>query len=196
MAPPGKGAREQDIDPSGARWYRHFQIRTQGGDEMGKRSGKASKAAMKGTALVQQPTQLVPVAAANAEAARAQSFPVVARRVPDQGPDNIAASWKPVGNGAGELYLAYEGPLAASAETLLARTGTLRAGGQPWSETRDVRLTRRAPGHFVGVIAIPTGAPVEAVELAFHTGDAWDNGGRAPLGFYEWNAREQRIEVR
>ncbi|GEJ59335.1 hypothetical protein [Anaeromyxobacter diazotrophicus] len=156
---------------------------------MAKRSGKAVKGSAAGAAAQQ------PVAAAR-EGAPAPSYPAVAQRVPAQAPVNLAVSWKGTGNGAGELHLAYEGPLAAAEDGVLARTGTLRAGGRPWSETRDVRLTRAAPGRFVGVIAVPTGAPVEAIELAFHAGDAWDNGGRAPLGFYEWSAREQRVEVR
>jgi hypothetical protein len=121
---------------------------------------------------------------------------VVARRVPEQAPDNIAVAWRPVADGGGELYLAYAGPLAASAATLIARSGTLRAGGQPWSETRDVPLARQAPGTFVGVIPVTAGAQVEAIELAFCAGGAWDNGGRAPLGFYEWSAREQRTAAR
>ena len=170
---------------------------------MGKRSGKAAKVAVAGTAVAQQPVPKAvaqePARAASpvaGEAARASSYPAVARRVPEQAPANLAVSWKTVGRGAGELHLAYEGPLAAAADTVVARTGTLRAGGEPWSETRDVRLTRQAPGRFVGVISVPTGAPVEAIELAFHADDAWDNGGRAPLGFYEWSAKEQRVEVR
>jgi hypothetical protein len=163
---------------------------------MGKRSNKAGKTAVAGRAVAQQPTREAPAAAVSEEAAHTPSFPAVARRVPDQMPDNVAANWRPVGNGAGELYLAYEGPLAASADALLARAGTLRAGGQPWSETRDVWLTRQAPGRFVGVLAVPAGAPVEAIELAFRAGDAWDNGGQAPLGFYEWVASEQRIQAR
>ena len=40
------------------------------------------------------------------------------------------------------------------------------------------------------------GAPIEAVELAFHAGGEWDNGGRAPLGYYEWNVRERQLVVR
>ncbi len=155
---------------------------------MGKRSGKAVKATV--PAVVQQPAREAPRAAANGPAA-APSYPAV------QPPSCVAASWKPSGNGSGELLVAYEGPLAAkAAEPVLARTGTLRAGGQPWAETHDVRLTRQAPGRYVGVIAVPTGAPVEAIELAFHAGEAWDNGGRAPLGFYEWSAKDQRLEAR
>ncbi|HEX8908553.1 MAG TPA: hypothetical protein VF805_05090 [Anaeromyxobacteraceae bacterium] len=155
---------------------------------MGKRSGKAVKATV---SAVAQPARTVPAAAANAPAAAAPSFPAV------EAPSRVAASWNPSGNGSGELLVAYEGPLAAkAAEPVLARTGTLREGGQPWAETHDVRLTRQAPGRYVGVIAVPTGAPVEAIELAFHAGDAWDNGGRAPLGFYEWSAKDQRLEAR
>jgi hypothetical protein len=120
----------------------------------------------------------------------------VGRRAPEQVPDNVAVAWRPSGNGAGELLVAYEGPLAAAHDALLARTGTLRAGGRRWSEARDVRLTREAPYRFVGSIAVPTGGRVEAIELAFHAGDAWDNGGLAPLGYYEWSAREQRVAAR
>jgi hypothetical protein len=161
---------------------------------MTKRRGKAAKSEAESPAT--QPRSRAARKVAAAEVARAPEFPVVAQRVPWQTPENIAASWRPAGDGGGELLLAYEGPLATSAETLLARSGTLRAGGQPWTETRDVALERQGPGCFVGVIAISEGEPVEAIELAFHSGDAWDNGGRTPLGFYEWSAKEQRIDAR
>ena len=125
----------------------------------------------------------------------APSYPPVPARTGDPSPTNVGAAWKGAGNGAGVLLVSYEGPLA-EAEVVQARIGTLRAGGVPWAELHDVRLTREKAGRYVGVIAVPSGAPVEAVELAFHAGDAWDNGGQAPLGYYEWNAREQRIAVR
>jgi hypothetical protein len=163
---------------------------------------KAAKAV--GAVAVAQPAKGGPGSAASTPAAQvlkagaptaAPSYPPVPARSGAPSPSNVAAAWKAVGHGAGELLVSYEGPLAA-AETLQARTGTRRAGGAPWAELRDVRLTREKPGRYVGVIAVPTGAPLEAVELAFHAGDAWDNGGQAPLGYYEWNAREQRIAVR
>lgn len=159
--------------------------------------GKAAKVA--GTAAAQQPARSTAVSTARVapvEAANGPSYPAVTQRAPEQAAGNVAVTWRPAGNGAGELLVAYEGPLAPAHEALLARTGTRRAGGRPWSETRDVRLVREAPHRFVGVIAVPTGGPVEAIELAFHAGDAWDNGGRAPLGYYEWTAREQRVEAR
>lgn len=161
---------------------------------MGKRGGKKATSAVTAT---QEPVRAAaPPTAANDAAAKQPSFPSVAQRSAEQAPGNVAVSWKPVGNGAGELYLAYEGPLAAAAGDLQARTGTRRAGGQAWAEARDVRLTREGAGRYVGVITVPTGAPVEAIELAFHAGEAWDNGGHAPLGFYEWTAQEQRVEAR
>ncbi len=130
-------------------------------------------------------------------AAEVVSYPEVERRSPVQAADNLAVAWRPRGFGAGELLLTYEGPLASQdRDAVFARAGTLRCGGQPWSETRDVPLVRQAPNRLVGVIPVPAGAPVEAINLAFHAGEAWDNGGRAPLGFYEWSAREQRIEAR
>ena len=163
---------------------------------------KAAKAV--GAAAVVQPAKSGPGSAPSTPEARspkavatpaAPGYPPVPARSGAPSPSNVAAAWKAVGHGAGELLVSYEGPLAA-AEALQARTGTRRTGGAPWAELRDVRLTREKPGRYVGVIAVPTGAPLEAVELAFHAGDAWDNGGQAPLGYYEWSAREQRIAVR
>jgi hypothetical protein len=110
-------------------------------------------------------------------------------------PTNLGLAWRGAGAGAGELQVAYEGPLA-TAEALQVRTGTRRAGGTPWAELRDVRLVRERPGRYVGTVAVPSGMPVEAVELAFHAGDAWDNGGQAPLGYYEWSVRERQLAVR
>jgi hypothetical protein len=168
---------------------------------MSKRA-KAAKAG--GSVAVAQPAKGGPRTAANSPAAQVlqavapsvtPSYPPVPARSGEPCSSNLAAAWKGAGNGAGVLLVSYEGPLAG-AEEVQARTGTLRAGGAPWAELRDVRLTREKPGRHVGVIAVPSGAPVEAVELAFHAGDAWDNGGQAPLSYYEWNAREQRIAVR
>jgi hypothetical protein len=168
---------------------------------MSKRA-KAAKAG--GSGAVAQPVKGGPGTAANASAAQelqavaspvARSFPPVPARSGAPSPSNVGVAWKGAGSGAGVLLVSYEGPLAA-AEVVQARTGTLRAGGAPWGELRDVRLTCEKPGRYVGVITVPSGAPVEAVELAFHAGDAWDNGGLAPLGYYEWNTREQRIAVR
>ena len=112
---------------------------------------------------------------------------------PPQGP--IALEWKAGHDGSAEVVVVYQGPLAAK-DTVLARAGTRRSGGTPWAETQDVRLTRAAPDRWVGAIPVRAGAPVEAVELAFHAGDEWDNGGRAPLGYYEWSVRERQLVVR
>jgi hypothetical protein len=162
--------------------------------------GKAAKAAV-ATVAVAQP-RAAPAAAANGPAAvkpaamaAVPGYPAIAARVAHPSPSNLGIAWKPSGAGAGELQLAYEGPLAA-AEGLQVRTGTLRAGGAPWAEQRDVKLVRERAGRFVGTVAVPSGMPVEAVELAFHAGDAWDNGGQAPLGYYEWSVRERQLAVR
>ena len=119
----------------------------------------------------------------------------VTGRKPSPAAENLAVALSAKGDGSAELLLAYEGPLALR-EKVLARAGTWRHGGAPWQETRDVELTRAAPGRFVGVIPLPAAAMVEAVELAFRAGEEWDNGGRAPLGYYEWSPRERRVEVR
>jgi len=115
-------------------------------------------------------------------------------RTPSQSADNFAVRWKPGKNGSGEFALAYEGPLA-SGEALVARAGTWREGGVPWSETREVELRRDGRGRWTGGISIPNGAPLRAVEFVVRSGDSWDNGGRAPLGYYEWRLGEARVAV-
>jgi hypothetical protein len=112
-------------------------------------------------------------------------------------PGNFAVEWKPTSNGAGELTIAYEGPLAdRHTEEVFARFGIWREGGTPWSETREVQLRRENPGRCVGLLRLPAGAPLRAVELAVRAGeDAWDNGGRAPLGYYEWRVGDKQLAV-
>ncbi len=109
-------------------------------------------------------------------------------------PGNLAVEWKPSRDGAGELVIAYEGPLA-NRDGLVAHFGTWRAGGQPWSETQDQPLRREAPGRWTGRIPVKPGAPLRAVEFAFRAGADWDNGGMAPLGYYEWAIGERKIAV-
>lgn len=112
-------------------------------------------------------------------------------------PSNFAVDWKPNEDGAGELTIAYEGPLAGRNEKeIFARCGIWREGGGPWSETREIQLRRETPGRYLGSLKLPPGSPLRAVELALRIGDdIWDNGGRAPLGYYEWKVGENRIEV-
>jgi hypothetical protein len=112
---------------------------------------------------------------------------------PSRGP--LALELKARQDGSAEVVVVYEGALAAK-DAVLARAGTWRSGGAPWADTQDVRLERAAPGRWVGAIPVSPGAPVEAVELAFHAGGEWDNGGRAPLGYYEWSVRERQVFVR
>ena len=112
---------------------------------------------------------------------------------PDQGP--LALELLPREDGSADVVLVYEGALSAK-DAVLARAGTRRSGGAPWADPQDVQLTRTAPNRWVGAIPVRPGAPVEAVELAFHAGGEWDNGGRAPLGYYEWNVRERQLVVR
>jgi hypothetical protein len=71
--------------------------------------------------------------------------------------------------------------------------GTWREGGEPWSGQQEVRLRREAPGRFVGALPVSAGAPLRAVEIALRHGDSWDNGGRAPLGYYEWRVGENQV---
>ncbi len=107
---------------------------------------------------------------------------------------NMGIEWKPRPDGSAELLVAYEGPLATR-DAVIARTGTWRQGSGPWTDTRELPLQRQG-GRWVGVIPIASGVPVEAVEFVFRANDEWDNGGRAPLGYYEWNPHDRRVEVR
>jgi hypothetical protein len=125
---------------------------------------------------------------------KAPAQPAAAPTRAAQGRD-MKLEWKARQDGSGEIVVVYAGALA-SKDAVLARAGTWRSGGQPWADVQDVRLTRDAPGRYVGAIPVRPGAPLEAVELAFHAGDDWDNGGRAPLGYYEWSLREQQLVVR
>ena len=134
-------------------------------------------------------SEAAPGAAATPITLVAAKLPRVPHRRAVPSVDNIAFEWRARGEGAGELVVVYEGPLAVH-EGVVVRTGTCRAGGARWFESRDVALTRLGPHSLVATIALSRGAPVEAVELAFHAGDAWDNGGCAPLGYYEINLRD------
>ena len=107
---------------------------------------------------------------------------------------NLGIEWKARPDGSAELLVAYEGPLASRSE-VIARTGTWRQGSDPWAETRELPL-RRQGTRWVGTIPIGPGVPVEAVEFVFRAHDEWDNGGRAPLGYYEFNPQQRRVEVR
>jgi hypothetical protein len=177
-----------------------------------KTNGKATKAASVATVAPTAPAATAPAAkVAAAPVVKAAPPPVVippakpapspfqalavAARQPAPAPENLALSWQARGDGSAELLLAYEGPLAGR-DRVLARAGTWRQGGARWAEVTDVELTRAAPGRYVGAIRVPAAASVEAVELAFRAGDEWDNGGRAPLGFYEWSTKDRRLEVR
>ncbi len=120
----------------------------------------------------------------------------VAHRSPSPSPENFAIDWKPGSGGSGELNIAYEGPLAERREQVYARCGIWREGGAPWSDTREVLLRRDGPTRCVGSLKLPSGAPLQAVELAIRAGeDAWDNGGRAPLGYYEWKVGASELAV-
>ena len=107
---------------------------------------------------------------------------------------NLGVEWKPKPDGSAELLVAYDGPLATRNE-VIARAGPWREGSGPWAETRELPL-RRQGTRWVGTIPVASGATVQAVEFVFRANDEWDNGGRAPLGYYEWNPRERRVEVR
>jgi hypothetical protein len=107
---------------------------------------------------------------------------------------NLGIEWKVKPDGSAELLVAYAGPLATRDE-VIARAGTWREGSGPWAETRELPL-RRQGTRWVGTIPVTSGAAVQAVEFVFRADDEWDNGGRAPLGYYEWNPHERRVEVR
>ena len=76
------------------------------------------------------------------------------------------------------------------------RAGTWRKGGERWAELQELELRREAQDAWTGVLPIRSGSPLAALELAFRAGDECDNGGQAPLGYYEWSMREGRISVR
>ncbi len=107
---------------------------------------------------------------------------------------NGGLEWKPRSDGSAELVVAYDGPLATRHE-VVARAGIRREGSGPWGETRELPLHREGT-RWVGSIPVASGAKVQAVEFVFRANDEWDNGGRAPLGYYEWNPQERRVEVR
>ncbi len=107
---------------------------------------------------------------------------------------DLGIEWRTQPDGSAELVVAYTGSLAGRDE-VIARAGTRRQGSEPWAETRDFPLKRQG-NRWVGAIPVRPGAPVEAVEFVFRAGDEWDNGGRAPLGYYEWNPRQGSVEVR
>ena len=108
--------------------------------------------------------------------------------------ESLGIEWKPKADGSAELTVAYDGPLAARDE-VIARAGTWREGSGPWAETVELPL-RRQGKRWVGTIPVASGAPLQGVEFVFRAHDEWDNGGRAPLGYYEWDPRQHRIEVR
>jgi hypothetical protein len=107
---------------------------------------------------------------------------------------NLGIEWKSKADGSAELQVAYDGPLA-SRDEVVARAGTWREGSGPWSETRELPLHRQGT-RWVGTIPVAAAASVQAVEFVFRANDEWDNGGRAPLGYYEWNPSERRVDVR
>ncbi len=107
---------------------------------------------------------------------------------------NMGLEWKPGRDGSGELLIAYQGCLA-DREEVIARAGTRRQGGGSWAEIREAAL-RKQGTRWVGTIPVAAGGPVEAVEFVFRAHDEWDNGGQAPLGYYEWNPQQRRVEVR
>jgi hypothetical protein len=123
-----------------------------------------------------------------------QSVPAIIEEAASASFPNLGLEWKARPDGSAELFLAYEGPLASRGE-VFARAGTWRQGSEPWAETRELPL-RRQGSRWVGTIPVASGGPVEAVEFVFRAEDEWDNGGRAPLGYYEWNPSHRRIEVR
>ena len=111
-------------------------------------------------------------------------------------PDNFALDWKGRSRNGGELTLVYEGPLAKG-NTVAVRYGTWREGGQPWEEIQEVTLKQEGAGRFTGKLTLREGRPLQAVQLALRAGDdRWDNGGRAPMGYYEWRPGETRLTTR
>jgi hypothetical protein len=143
------------------------------------------------------PTATSKAAAAPAKAAARPTAPLAAAPAPQSVSaelQGLAIEWKPKADGSAELVVAYEGSLARKAR-VVAHAGTWRQGGAPWAEVRDLELKRQGQ-RWIGAIPVTAGAPVEGVEFVFRADEEWDNGGRAPLGYYEWTPRESRIDVR
>lgn len=150
----------------------------------------ARKAAPKTAAKsVEARTQKAPESAARAPVPPAEAAPAVTAPEPPAAaggasPANFAFRWTAGADGTGVLAVGYGGPLAAR-EPASVRFGVRRQGTGAWNDTREVQL-RRQPHGATAALEIPPGPPVEAVQLVVHAGDEWDNGGRAPLGYYEW----------
>lgn len=122
--------------------------------------------------------------------------PAATARKTDSAPRrSIEVEWNPQRDGSGEVVIAYAG-LLATRDTVLVRAGTWRQGGERWAELQQLELTRGAQDAWTGVIPIRAGLPLSALEFVFRAGDEWDNGGQAPLGYYEWSTQEGRISVR
>lgn len=118
----------------------------------------------------------------------------VAPRVEGPSPQNFACRWAPGSDGAGDLTIAYAGPLA-SRDDVRVRFGVMREGGTRWTEVREIDLERESSGVAVATLEVTAGPRIEAVQLAVCAGQDWDNGGRTPLGFYEWRAGSQQLTV-
>jgi hypothetical protein len=163
----------------------------------------AKKAAPKGAAAKAKPLaraaakvkKVVAGAAPAAKRALRRKGPAVAGRTAHPSAGNVGVACTPRRDGATVVVVAYEGPLAAR-EQVAARAGALRQGGSPWAETMEVELEPAGEGRWVGTLTLPPGEPVDAVQLVFRAGDDWDNGGRAPLGYYEWVVALETLDVR
>ena len=99
-------------------------------------------------------------------------------------PQAFACQWSAGPSGSGRLSVSYAGPLAGHSEAYL-RFGVRREGGAPWGEAREVRL-RSEGARSSAALEIGPGATVAGIDFAVRAGEGWDNGGRAPLGYYEW----------
>lgn len=115
----------------------------------------------------------------------------VPARSDSHSPDNIAVRYTPKNNGAGEIAIAYEGPLAQHDHVHL-RFGFWRDGGQPWADTSDLTLKRDSGNRYVGTVQVPQGTNLLGIEFALHANEEWDNGGRA-MGYYEWRVGHERV---
>jgi len=150
------------------------------------------KAEVKAEVKVEPKVEAKVAQAKVAQAKPVQSRLAIPKRVETPSPSNFAFEWKSKQDGSGEVVFAYEGPLAKR-EDVVAHVGTWREGGEPWSGQLELHLRREAPGRFVGALPVSPGAPLRAVEIALRHGDSWDNGGRAPLGYYEWRVGENQV---
>jgi len=111
--------------------------------------------------------------------------PLSAAPNPNPSPQNFVCRFNVGPSGSGKFSITYVGPLALRDEACL-RYGVKRAGGGAWGESGEAKLRSDGMRTSSTTLDIAPGSALESVQFAVRAGEAWDNGGRAPLGYYEW----------